>query len=258
MKSQPNSMSFRYIPWLKLACMASLVGFVSVACGSQPTPSPTPPANSLAETPTTSAPQTSLASPSEPTPEPTASETIPAVSLATPQECKIVMARISDPDPPTNVRSSPEVKPDNIVGQIENGRLVSVSEEQNGWFRISEPAGWVSKNVTQSTCSEKTETITFEAGGNSATIAGEFIGTGSHDYILQAQQGQTITLTALDGPLPFLYSANDPNRQNDLTNYAGQSNQTTWSGQLPATGQYILALDSNFRGYTYKFSVQIQ
>ncbi len=44
------------------------------------------------------------------------------------------MAIIADPNPPLNVRSSPRVASNNIVGQLQNGTRVSVVGEQNGWF----------------------------------------------------------------------------------------------------------------------------
>ena len=62
--------------------------------------------------------------------------------------CKITQAVVSDPNPPLNVRSSPQVRDSEIVGKLNNNTFVSVAEEQNGWLRITDPPGWIAKNRT--------------------------------------------------------------------------------------------------------------
>jgi hypothetical protein len=70
-------------------------------------------------------------------------------------QCKTI-AR--DPNPPMNVRSSPVVAPDNIVGTLMNGTQLSVIDEKNfgngeHWLRINAPhTGWVSKKLTVTSC----------------------------------------------------------------------------------------------------------
>ncbi len=178
---------------------------------------------------------------------------------AQPDVCKTTAAKISDSKPPTNVRSSPEVKPNNIVGKLNNGTLVSVKSEKNGWFEISEPVkGWVSKSVTQSDCNEKTKHVSFPANSTSTTISGRFIGTGSHQYLLKAAKGQTMTVTVEKGPLPFVFAPGDRNQQKDLTGGGAYSNKKSWSGQLAEAGEYTLQLESNRSGYDYKFAVQVK
>ena len=60
---------------------------------------------------------------------------------------------VTDPDPPTNVRSSPVVAPDNVVGMLKNGTRVAIVLEQEGWLQISAPiAGWVYRDLTVTTC----------------------------------------------------------------------------------------------------------
>lgn len=173
--------------------------------------------------------------------------------------CKITTAKISDSKPPTNVRSSPEVKANNIVGKLNNGTLVSVKSEKNGWFEITSPVkGWVSKSLTQSDCNEKIKQVIFPANRTSTTIAGRFIGTGSHQYLLKATKGQTMTVTVEKGPLPFVFAPSDRNQQKELTGGGAYKNKKSWSGKLAETGEYTLQLESNRDGYDYKFAVQIK
>ena len=169
------------------------------------------------------------------------------------------MAKTADPNPPTNVRSSPEVKPNNIVGKLENGTWVSVKTEKNGWFEITDPVeGWISKKVTESSCNQKRLRISFPGNSSSVTISDRFIGTGSHEYLLRANQGQTMTVIVNKGSLPFIFAPGDGNRQKDLTGGGDNSGKKSWSGKLPATGDYILDLESNFKGYDYSFKVEVK
>ncbi len=73
-------------------------------------------------------------------------------STETPSQtnCSVV---VSDPASPLNVRSTPDTKPDNIVGTVEDGTRLSVVVEQNGWLQINSPLqGWVAKNRTKTVC----------------------------------------------------------------------------------------------------------
>ncbi|HIK29693.1 MAG TPA: SH3 domain-containing protein [Oscillatoriaceae cyanobacterium M7585_C2015_266] len=172
--------------------------------------------------------------------------------------CKITTAKISNSKPPT-VRSSPEVKPNNIVGNLNNGTLVSVKSEKNGWFEITSPVkGWVSKSLTQSDCNEKIKYVSFPANRTATTISSRFIGTGSHKYLLKATKGKTMTVTVEKGPLPFVFAPSDRNQQKDLTGGGAYNNKKSWSGKLAETGEYILQLESNRSGYDYKFVVQVK
>jgi hypothetical protein len=239
--SQNREISFNS-PKLKTAGMACLLSLLSVACTPQP-----PTAES-------SAAQSAIA----PVAAAPASAPITVAQASQPELCKITMVKIADPNPPTNVRSSPEVKPNNIVGKIENGKLVPVKTEKNGWFQISDPVGWISKKVTESSCNQKRQRISFPSNSSSVTISDRFIGTGTHDYLLKANQGQTMTVTANKGSLPFIFPPGDKNRKQDLTGGGGNSGKKSWSGKLSATGDYVLNLDSNFKGYDYSFKVEVK
>lgn len=59
----------------------------------------------------------------------------------------------TDPDPPLKVRSSPVVAPDNVVGTLRNGTMLTIIDENSGWLRVSQPvAGWVYKELTVTSC----------------------------------------------------------------------------------------------------------
>lgn len=73
-----------------------------------------------------------------------------STSSAQPSNCTTI---VTDPNPPSNVRSSPVVAPDNIVGTLKNGTRLAIVLEQEGWLQISAPiAGWVYRDLTVTTC----------------------------------------------------------------------------------------------------------
>lgn len=161
------------------------------------------------------------------------------------------MARVNDPNPPLNVRSSPNTDASSkIVGQLQNGTYVSVEEEQSGWLRINEPAGWIAKSRTESNCNLKVERVELGRGQSSATISDRFIGTGSHEYRMNLTKGQRITLTG-SKIIPWVVAPNGKFLNE-------RDNESSWSGELPETGNYTLMLDSNYKGYAYSFTVKVQ
>jgi hypothetical protein len=63
------------------------------------------------------------------------------------------ITQIEDPNPPTNVRSTPAVAAGNVIGQLPNGTEVRVMEVLNGWLKIRQPlVGWVSMGLTRVSC----------------------------------------------------------------------------------------------------------
>ncbi|MEG4851372.1 SH3 domain-containing protein [Microcoleus sp. B5-D4] len=168
--------------------------------------------------------------------------------------CKISMAVVSDPNPPLNVRSIPQVRGSQIVGKLKNNTFVSVAEEQNGWLRITDPPGWIAKNRTESSCSNVNQQINFRPGGDEAIVKGRIIGGGSHSYRIRARKGQTMTVRNRKDVFPQIITP----RGQLLAGEPYQGNETEWTGKVPVTGNYTLQLDSNFRGYEYEFSVQVR
>ncbi len=64
--------------------------------------------------------------------------------------CKIV---VFDPNPPLNVRSTPIEQPGNKVATLNNGDVLTVVSDRDGWYQISAPiAGWVYQNLTKKVC----------------------------------------------------------------------------------------------------------
>jgi hypothetical protein len=150
------------------------------------------------------------------------------------------------------------VTDNNQVTTLKNGTFISVVGEENGWFNIDQPvSGWVSKNRTKSSCSEVSKRIQFPKNGISAIVKGEIIGGGTHQYILGAAAGQTMTIENLDSDsvFPTLITpkgkvlAGDPYSDGD---------RSLWSGKLPVSGDYYLQMDSNFKGFKYNFLVEVR
>ncbi|MBD2256071.1 SH3 domain-containing protein [Pseudanabaena sp. FACHB-2040] len=250
-------------PYLLAGAIATLATLTAVSCASQSTPQTStsaPPATSPTSAVSTPDPTISTPDPAVSTPDPTggidaAEPTAQAPTSSEVITCVVTMAVVDDPEPPLNVRSSPAVADGNRVDQLENGTYLTVTGEQSGWFKISEPVtGWVAQNRVDSSCNQKVERIRFSAGANPLGISDRFVGTGSHQYVIPATAGQTLTLQSQEGPLPFIA---DPDGQ-PLTETVGWETQTDWSGRLPLTGDYTLTLDSNYKGYDYTFSMQIQ
>ncbi len=166
------------------------------------------------------------------------------------ERCETTMAKINDPNPPANVRSQPNTDSASIVGTVRNGTFVTVTDSNDGWLKISTPTkGWVSKKIALSGCNQKEERVTFAKGSTKATIADEFIGTGSHSYQMYLLKGQTVRLRSQRGPRPTLLSP----QGRELAATADSS--APWSGKLDQSGDYKIILESNFKGYKYAFEV---
>ena len=173
--------------------------------------------------------------------------------------CRISEVKVLDPNPPLNLRSTPEVTAGNVVGSLANGTFLRVKSDNKDWFQVSVlddsgTVGWVSKQRTDYSCNEKQATLTLQPGNSALPIRDRFVSAGNHTYTFTATQGQTLTLVVQSGPAPYLVSPSQ-----DLIAGDGQGGGINglWSGKLPTTGRYTLSLDSNFRGYSYAFSVQL-
>lgn len=183
--------------------------------------------------------------------------------LDPPTVCEINTVKVRDPNPPLNIRSAPNTTTGKILAKADNGQYLSVKGEQNGWLKIEynygeSIEGWVAKNRTESSCNYKEQHITLPPAGGSINISDRIIGGGSHQYTIDAVAGRTLTITSVNGPLPFVFPPGDMNRQKDLTGGGDYTGKTNWSGKLPQTGEYTLILDSNFRGYDYKLDIQVK
>ncbi len=229
-----------------------IAGILSLAACQRPvvpprhTPLPTPEAQR-------ESPSSSRTSP------PLTSESLPAQAVLI--GCEITQAVVDDPKPPLNVRSTPRVMADNVVGTLENGQFISVLREDQGWLEISDPIrGWVAKNRTQSACNLKQARLELFVGQPPLVIRDRFIGTGTHRYTLAANAGQHLQIQVQgDSPFPLVFAPNDPDGRVNLA-HARESPTSPTSQRipLPVTGDYLLILDSNFKGYNYEMAIALE
>lgn len=264
---------------VKFASIACLLGLLISACSDtsapnstiqQPSPSPEAEVTAQPQGQPFPEPREPANIPTSPSPSPTRlgttssnNETAEA-KIDAPQFCEINQAKVSDPNPPLNIRNQPNVETSKVIATVDNGRFLSVKDEQNGWLQVTyqtgekEVSGWVAKNRTETNCNYKKQQITFPETGGTVEISDRHIGGGSHEYIFRATAGQTLTVTAKNGPLPFIFPPNDPNGQQDLSGGGHYSSETNVTVELPATGNYLLMFDSNYKGYEYDVLVELR
>jgi hypothetical protein len=232
-----------------LAALFSVIAGCSSAPQSSPITTPQPSPQST-ESPIV-APQSV---PSQPSPVDSAPESKPTTPNASRkvEKCVVRMARVNDPESPLNIRSSPNTTSNaNIVGKLRNGSYVSIEDEQNGWYKISgETPGWIAKSKTESNCTEKIERV--ELGKDSIEITDRFIGAGSHKYLLNLTKGQKLTVTNDRDVFPMIVAPDGKGLTDD------RENRKSWAGEVPATGDYAIVFDSNFKGYEYAISVEVR
>lgn len=256
-------MSAAYQGLLRASLMALTLS-LSVSCTRSSEINSTPP-NVPAVSPTvTSSPSPS---PTPASPPPKAQSFSPqntpqaqnAVASIETERCSTTQAIVDDPNPPLNVRSSPNAEADNVVGKINNGSWVIVSNEQDGWLEIKASGdlpieGWIAKNRTRSSCNLKNARIQFPSQGGTVAIADQIIGGGSHEYTFNAEAGQTLSITNHRTVFPMFFG---PDGEPVIPGHYGDTRES-WSGQLPATGTYKIAFESNFKGYEYDVEVELR
>jgi hypothetical protein len=98
--------------------------------------------------------------------------------------------------------------------------------------------------------------IEFAPGTTSATVQGDLAAHESHDYILRAQEGQTMSVT-IDSPqdnvLLTIVGADGVPLVNGL-----MSGAMSWLGQLPATQDYTLRALAPLEAASYTMEVSIE
>jgi Bacterial SH3 domain len=168
-----------------------------------------------------------------------------------PDRCDTSMAKVSDPNPPLNVRSAPDTT-SNITGKLQNGTYVTIEDETPDWYRIKSPQpGWIAKSKTIHTCTEKSEQVTL-LPNQITPIKGKFIGSGHHDYPVTLKAGQTLTLTPSQGPRPGLI---DPSGK-VLQPMSEETSAIVFNPQID--GNYTVYLESRFKGYGYEFAIEVK
>jgi hypothetical protein len=206
------------------------------------------------------APQSRTLPPSpavNPTANSTVTETIvpekvtPAAERPESDRCDTSMAKVADPNPPLNLRSAPDTKSE-ILGKLQNDTYVTIEEEANGWYRIKSPKpGWIAKSKTVHSCTEKSEQLSLTLN-KTTPIKGEFIGSGHHDYPVSLKVGQTLTLKATKGPRPGVIDP-DGKVMKPMSDERGAIVFTPLT-----SGNYMVYLESRFKGYRYEFSIELK
>jgi hypothetical protein len=189
---------------------------------------------------------------SEVSPQPTTVPTKKQRPMAD-DRCEVTMAKVMDPDPPLNVRSSPDSSAPNITGQLNNGIYVTIEAETSDWYKITSPqSGWIAKSKTKHGCSHRTERLTANSTVTGETVIGEFIGTGDHIYILKLESGQTLTIQPTQGPRPGLVDPGGKMIQ------AMEDDRSSLIIPIKTSGDYRIDLASQYKGYTYEFTVEVK
>ena len=80
------------------------------------------------------------------------------------------------------------------------------------------------------------ERVTFENGASSTTVSGQV--DEGQDYALRAKAGQTLTV-ALKATPGVYFNVMAPGIDTAIVN-TSITGKTTWSGRLPATGDYLV------------------
>ena len=204
--------------------------------------------------------------------KPTFGMSAPGSALPIRENCRIYQFRVHDPEPPLNVRSAPEIRPDNVIATIPNGRIGSIIAEQNGWFKIvwsnashQQQEGWIAANRTEYSCNEFMETVT----GFPFPMVGRLIGAGSHQYGVELRKGQTLVLrpdrltnepsllywpTAITGPDILSRTPGVPHSYGNWWRQPGDMaapEPSEWRWKAKENGRYIISYDSNYKGYSY-------
>jgi len=99
--------------------------------------------------------------------------------------------------------------------------------------------------------------IQFAPGSNSATVETAVV-LGTRDrYLLNARQGQVLTLKISSVEKNALFDVlTPPNRAGQRTTL--KEGVTHWQGKLPASGDYLVVVGSTRGNATYKLQVKIQ
>jgi hypothetical protein len=83
------------------------------------------------------------------------------------------------------------------------------------------------------------ERVTFAKGASSATITGQLKGDVTIDYLVRASAGQTLAVTIKASNLANYFNVLPPGSA-DVAMYIGQTSGETYSGMLPADGDYTI------------------
>ena len=139
-----------------------------------------------------------------------------------------------------NVRQSPSTSA-RVQHYGLGGDRVNILNQINAadgyrWYLVEFPSsgarGWIRGDLLRVNAATTSQRISFAPGTSAAKVGGRVQGTQSHNYLLRAGAGQTLT-TSTVGTSPYLQvQVFDPNGSNL---YTGSRN---WSGVLRRSGDY--------------------
>ncbi len=116
-----------------------------------------------------------------------------SAQLVQASRCKTV---VFDDKPPLNVRETPVERSGNIVASLNNGEILTVVGEQDGWLKISEPTtGWVYQNLTRLSCDDVPTATLTRKRVTDPTLAALPNDSGSRIYREAVSQFQAGNLT---------------------------------------------------------------
>lgn len=167
-----------------------------------------------------------------------------------PENCQVI---VNDPNPPLNIRSSPEIKPSNIVTTIDNGTTLSVLGSQEGWLKIKAPtSGWVSEKLTQRVCQQPAQRVRFSSGETGTVLAQTLSPHDQQPFLLNAQAQQTLTVQLSTGAVDV--QVLDPQGR-----LIAQVDRQTPSAQatLPLAGDYTITVE-NQQGSLERFALDVE
>jgi hypothetical protein len=100
--------------------------------------------------------------------------------------------------------------------------------------------------------------IKFPRGRTSTTISNAVLREEIDEYLLGAKAGQrmTVEISSVEGNAAFLIHT--PGRNGMLAGAGEGDDATSWEGELPATGDYVIEVAPTRGNATYRLKVQIR
>lgn len=167
-----------------------------------------------------------------------------------------------------NLRSGPGLNY-RVLGRLYAGQRVHLLGRTTAadWLKVDLPGGhggWVSARYIQTFVSiydlpvigdqPLTRRIRFEPGATSATRWGTLSSNGIDTYVLTALAGQTMTVEVGSFPGQALLSISGANGEVYKSSGAGSSG---WSGTLPLTQDYFIAISSAGNSPVIHYTLQV-
>jgi Bacterial SH3 domain len=127
----------------------------------------------------------------------TATSRVDPVKLAQLPSCQTIA---TDPQPPLNIRTTPQVSIDNIAGTVPNGTVLRVIGGSQGWLQIQAPvAGWIFHDLTTTVCGTRSgQAATVHTANTTKNPTAQLIATATDRF----HAGELATAIALLNSIP--------------------------------------------------------